>query len=68
MIALEVFAQDKFITFRELLAYIELRLELRLVVKEPLANNRLRRLGFKELDRINEIHSLSFRMTKETKT
>ena len=35
--------------------------------KEPLANNRLRRLGFNELDRINEIHSLSFRMTKETK-
>ena len=35
--------------------------------KEPLANNRLRRLGVNELDKINEIHSLSFRMTKETK-
>ena len=36
-------------------------------LKEPLANNRLRRLGFNELDRINKIDSLSFRMTKETK-
>ena len=35
--------------------------------KEPLANNRLRRLGVNELDEINEIHSPSFRMTKETK-
>ena len=35
--------------------------------KEPLANNRLRRLGVKKLDNIKEIHSLSFRMTKETK-
>ena len=35
--------------------------------KEPLANNRLRRLGVNELDKINEIHSLSFKMTKETK-
>ena len=29
--------------------------------KETLANNRLRRLGFNELDKINEIHSRSFR-------
>ena len=35
--------------------------------KEPLANNRLRRLGVNELHKINEIHSLSFKMTKETK-
>ena len=35
--------------------------------KEPLANNRLRTLGVNELDKINEIHSLSFKMTKETK-
>ena len=35
--------------------------------KEPLANNRLRRLGVNKLHKINEIHSLSFRMTKETK-
>ena len=35
--------------------------------KELLANNRLRRLGVNELDKINKIHSLSFRMTKETK-
>ena len=35
--------------------------------KEPLANNRLGMLGVNELDKINEIHSLSFRMFKETK-
>jgi hypothetical protein len=35
--------------------------------KEPLANSRLRRLGVNELEKINEIHSLSFRITKETK-
>ena len=35
--------------------------------KELLANIRLRRLGVNELDKINEIHSLSFRMTNETK-
>ena len=35
--------------------------------KEPLANNRLRRLGVEDISKINEIHSLSFRMTKETK-
>ena len=35
--------------------------------KEPLANNRLRRLGVEDIEKINEIHSLSFRMTKETK-
>ena len=35
--------------------------------KEPLANDRLRTLGVNELHKINEIHSLSFRMTKETK-
>ena len=35
--------------------------------KEPLANNRLRRLGVNELDKIKEIHSFSFKMTKETK-
>ena len=35
--------------------------------QKPLANNRLRRLGVNELDKINEIHSLSFRMAKETK-
>ena len=35
--------------------------------KEPLANNCLRILGVNKLDEINEIHSLSFRMTKETK-
>ena len=35
--------------------------------KEPLANSRIRRLGVNEIDKINEIHSLSFRMTKETK-
>ena len=36
-------------------------------LKEQLVNNRLCRLGVNELDKINKIHSLSFRMTKETK-
>ena len=41
-----------------------------LIVKkwiEPLANDRLRRLGVHEEGKINEIHSLAFKITKETK-
>ena len=34
---------------------------------EPLAHDRLRRLGVHEEGKINEIHSLAFKITKETK-